>query len=1044
MNEQCSHIRSLMADAITASLAPEEVRQIQEHVDVCPACRSYQNALEADDGLLSQFADAAQPVVDKIAAEVISTLHARAVRPRPLVFWMKPAVAAVIAVGAVVLAVHLLWPLATPSVSLAQTLDAMRGAAWIHVVETSLSAEGGVRESWECFEPRIIARKDPDGRIAYANYVDNVRYSYNPNSNKVMVSFTTDDYMIARPRTSFEQLAQHVRSAERGGARVTRERADVNGVQVERIFVDYGDNPRCKSMLLVRDVGRNLLTRTETVTVVVRGGRLFTRKETYDYPKQGPDDIYALGVPRDAAVFDLRPEGPALALVDRVQQRFEQGLGDSLAVVLESGVESDGALYPVEIAILQQQGKRKQSERYRAYNFRNSAGAPATLYPLVKDDWPDVTVRHILEIVDANALTRRLSFDGTRTVTHRRDRRGELVRSEHGTDRFMMLEWESLASLVWPNFHLKIQTGSSQVKREIRLLPDDPNRPGLVGLQFVHFAETEDYWFDPAKDDMRVEYLKRRQNEGVVTRLVVTQSAQAPSGQWYPQVIRIESRGAHTIDVPGTVSRRERRVLVDLNPMSEDGALASSVAADTPEPTSAQVEPADDRQRLAETGLGGLVKDERGRPVSDATVLLYYSHSRWGLGNKVTQTTQTGPDGRFALAEPIQFKRNEPHAYARDFYVLLALHPDHAFAWRNVAQGREDESYELTLTAPTTRVITVTDHNDNPLAGTRVWLYNAGDRTSTNPLFRDYLSLDTDPGFIGSTTDAAGNATITNLPATACSFHAILKGYATGLAFPNQNRIRLSPGANVSGWVLTDAGDPVEGATVSFATEWMNNYFLAETDSQGYFEFTDLPAQGWDMSPWGESVGASGAYTIRVKHADYATSDETIELLPGQVVDDMVIQVAAETTLIRCLVVEERTDNPVPGARISGRADRLRINGYSDVNGIFEVRVLPGPVELSFYSPPDGVYVAERSNEHRLSFVAEGPQMTVTLKGPPIGGRLVTVAGTVYGPEGQPVANAVVYGTAGQFYTATAGGYIRTCRSEHRWTVRAERSPCGT
>jgi len=395
------------------------------------------------------------------------------------------------------------------------------------------------------------------------------------------------------------------------------------------------------------------------------------------------------------------------------------------------------------------------------------------------------------------------------------------------------------------------------------------------------------------------------------------------------------------------------------------------------------------------------------------------------------------------LAEPIQFERREPHAYAQDSYVLLALHPDHAFAWRSITQGRENESYELTLTAPTTRAITVTDHNDTPLAGARVWLYNAGDRTSTNPLFRDYLSLSTDPGFIGSTTDEAGNATITNLPATACCFHATLKGYATGLTFPNQDRIRLSPGANVSGWVVTDAGDPVEGASISFAADWMNNYFLAQTDSQGHFEYSDLPAKGWDMSPWGESVSANGAYAIRVKHADYATSDKTIELLPGQVVDDMVIQVAAETTLVRCLVVEEGTDNPVPGARISGRADGLRISGYSDVNGVFEVRVLPGPAELSFYSPPDGVYIAERSNEHRLSFVAEGPQMTVTLKAPPVTGRLATVIGTVYGPDGQPVPDAVVYGAAGEFHTATAGSYIRPAGANADGRFELKEVPAG-
>ncbi|MBN1359144.1 MAG: hypothetical protein JW993_01060 [Sedimentisphaerales bacterium] len=291
---------------------------------------------------------------------------------------------------------------------------------------------------------------------------------------------------------------------------------------------------------------------------------------------------------RDGIVDDIRADGPALALVDRIQKRFEQGLGDSLAVVLESRIQSDGTLYPVEIAVLRQQGTRKLSERYRAHNFHNPAGAPATLYPLVRDDWPDLTVAQVLKIVDADALQRRVSFDGSRTATDLRQRRRQnwfdallrwvlgprvansfnwsrMVRSEHETDGFMTLDGESLVSLIWPNLHLKIQSGSSQVKREIRLLPEDPNRPGLVGLQYVHFAETEDYWFDPAKGDMRVEYVKRQYGTAGVSRLLVTETAQMPSGQWYPQTIRMESA-------------RELRVLLDPNTPSGRDATSSSGA----------------------------------------------------------------------------------------------------------------------------------------------------------------------------------------------------------------------------------------------------------------------------------------------------------------------------------------------------------------------------------------------------------------------------------------------------------------------------------
>ncbi len=74
----------------------------------------------------------------------------------------------------------------------------------------------------------------------------------------------------------------------------------------------------------------------------------------------------------------------------------------------------------------------------------------------------------------------------------------------------------------------------------------------------------------------------------------------------------------------------------------------------------------------------------------------------------------------------------------------------------------------------------------------------------------------------------------------------------------------------------------------------MPPYFLAKSDAEGRFAFNDLPARGWDMRPWGESEGASGAYTIAVKHEDYAAADTDIQLLPGQTVDDLVISVRTD------------------------------------------------------------------------------------------------------------------------------------------------------
>lgn len=257
--------------------------------------------------------------------------------------------------------------------------------------------------------------------------------------------------------------------------------------------------------------------------------------------------------------------------------------------------------------------------------------------------------------------------------------------------------------------------------------------------------------------------------------------------------------------------------------------------------------------------ITGRVVNTEGQSIPKAKVALYYNHTRWGMGNRIAEETESGTDGSFTFKEPLKYgDAKESSRYilivskgslGPDFYILIASHPDYAFGWKKIDRGQEQARYDIVLTEPKSQTISVTNHDGKPLAGARVWPYDVGNPADSEPLFRDYLSLPTYVGIVGGTTGADGKATIKNLPETRCSFHASIKGYATGLAFSSQKTIRLSKGATISGTVLNEDSKPVEGALVKFRTGWMANFFLTRTDSQGKFRLEDLPAEGWDMSP---------------------------------------------------------------------------------------------------------------------------------------------------------------------------------------------------
>jgi protocatechuate 3,4-dioxygenase beta subunit len=521
----------------------------------------------------------------------------------------------------------------------------------------------------------------------------------------------------------------------------------------------------------------------------------------------------------------------------------------------------------------------------------------------------------------------------------------------------------------------------------------------------------------------------------------VAELAQTDAGRWYPKKIRKDRhRGWES-----HVSTESTTVYLQTNSNFPEGIFdpesllkgwVETAVTGTQVPDEA-VEANGPNVPAAQVGTcKGYVTDEDGRAIPNVWVALYYNHNRRGLGDRIVEETVSDANGRFTLESPIEFIRITDNHSAQDSYAILATHPDYALGWCNIRRGGEQPRYEVILTSPLSHTMTVTDHNGNPLSGVRVWPRYIGDREGSNPFLRDVLRLRIDVGLIGGVTDANGRAVITNLPRTECSFGATLKGYAAGLTMGEGDHIRLNRGADVHGWVLTENQEPVEGALVKFHPVWMGAYSLAKTDAEGYFYFEDLPAQGWDLSPWRQSEKADGRYIVSIRHERYAAQEKQLKLLPDQVIDDFIIE-AYSGTLITCHVIDAETNEPVAGARIAGDNKVTgRIDGFSDANGVYTVRVARGETWLAFCSPPEGVYVIMEQNlpGSFINFDANGPEMTFTLKGPHIGGCLTDVVGTVLNPDGLTSGDAIVYASAAERYaTADGSGYRSVGVDDDGW-----------
>ncbi|NQV35686.1 MAG: hypothetical protein HQ515_23535, partial [Phycisphaeraceae bacterium] len=429
----------------------------------------------------------------------------------------------------------------------------MQKMPWVHVKATVHRAgQTLLHEEWECFDSKISIKIEPDGVISFRDYGLGTVSVYRPTDDAILISPVTDRFNKKGAGSGSAGVQAMISRFESQGSEVVRTATTQDDLPVEVITL----KDQIQEITLVLDRDRQVPLTMETVARIPDTGEKVTASAVFAYPDQGPTDIYGLGVSVDAQVIDNRPKGAVQNLIDEVQSRFYAGYGDHIAVLLESWVGDDNELEPKKIIVMRQKGNMKRVDRYNAYNFTGSKANRATLYPLVKDIWPNLTIEDVVAVEDNKCAEYQMIYDGD-TSSQRTNFSGQVETHAIRTDLFQMGGGaESLVSFAWCCPSALMMSGSDQqIKPEE--LPDEPNRPGLKGFRLVTSMHTpdkrlpgttikqriNDYWFDPAKDYLLMEHRSLNQaDEGdstFVTRALET--AQTASGQWVPKVILTES-----------------------------------------------------------------------------------------------------------------------------------------------------------------------------------------------------------------------------------------------------------------------------------------------------------------------------------------------------------------------------------------------------------------------------------------------------------------------------------------------------------------------
>ena len=293
-------------------------------------------------------------VLDRVRAR----LHENIVRSplaapaRATAPWTKRAYFAGAGVAAVVL-IALLFSLRPSGIAWSQVAAAVRAMPWIHM--KAVAGEGQSQESWISFSRNICAMRN-DNLVQYADFGPGIQYEYDLPQKKIyrlsVHEGDAEDFKSAEGQFQAIFRGAAIREGDFFRLRIVRQRQQTVTEQGRRwILYELELEPQAGGLeppieiptisMVIRVNPEKMLPDSATITlgnfkVPQPDSKAVTREAVkvevaFDYPAEGPADIYALGVPRDAPVEDRMPP-PDLDRIIKIVQQHRRDFGNYLAI----------------------------------------------------------------------------------------------------------------------------------------------------------------------------------------------------------------------------------------------------------------------------------------------------------------------------------------------------------------------------------------------------------------------------------------------------------------------------------------------------------------------------------------------------------------------------------------------------------------------------------------------------------------------------------------------------------------------------------------
>jgi hypothetical protein len=232
---------------------------------------------------------------------------------------MKSRITKLAAVAVIIMAVMLITYLGNGTLDIttaafAQMTEAMKKMPWMHMIteiRDRPSYESG--EYWYSFDLGIEAIRYDSGKLSFYDYGARAAYVYDPSSEEVTISRLPEKRLLAggagSPWHFLENTVELL--AENEEAEVTHKVSQYEGndVEIYKVRVPRGTptgSLGTEEWIFTADNKTHLIMSLKLQGYDPNGNFIEVFEATFNYPDNGPSDIYEIGAPMSAELIDNR------------------------------------------------------------------------------------------------------------------------------------------------------------------------------------------------------------------------------------------------------------------------------------------------------------------------------------------------------------------------------------------------------------------------------------------------------------------------------------------------------------------------------------------------------------------------------------------------------------------------------------------------------------------------------------------------------------------------------------------------------------------